>query len=127
MRNKPIFIALLILGVIALIAGGILLFQKSEEDPYGLEASKEIAKSWILNNAPTYKFDGFNLDFEEVNLLRYEFVFTFESRHAGYGDRTGRVLAAVITPHTISVIIEKGKVTRVVTDKKYDEMKGQMR
>jgi hypothetical protein len=56
----------------------------------------------------------------------YEVEFTFESRQAGYGDRTEGASAQVITPHTIVVFIEDGAVTRVITDGVYNEMTGEM-
>lgn len=100
----------------------------SEEELYGKEKSEEIVRNWILENSLTYKFDGFNLEFKEVSILRcpfcYEFIFEFKSRHAGYGDRTDEILAQAITLHTISVITEKGRVTRAISDEIYDEIEG---
>jgi hypothetical protein len=91
------------------------------------------ARNWIENNAPTYLFDGMNLIFVETRALDlvdcedcYEVEFTFESRQAGYGDRTEGASAQVITPHTIVVFIEDGAVTRVITDGVYNEMTGEM-
>lgn len=137
---------LLILIAIVLILGGIIawdffILQKegnlileeeflpppSEEELYSEEKSKEIAKNLVLKNAPTYKFDGFSLEYKEIVYLWcpfcYEFIFTFQSRHAGYGDRTGKILAQVITSHTIAITVRKGEITRAITDEKYDEIK----
>lgn len=94
------------------------------------QAIEKIAKDWIKNNSPTYKFDGTNLELVEVRGLDlvgcescYEVEFYFESRQAGYGDRGGEMLAQVITPHTIVVLVDDGEVNSVVADDKYDEMK----
>lgn len=139
MKNILILIIILILfAALLLIPEKIIEKKKSQElskdeagaalegELYGKEKSKEIARNWILENSPTYKFDGFELEFKEINLLRcpfcYEFIFKFKSRQAGYGDRTGDILAQVITPHTIAVITEKGVVTHAITDEAYDEM-----
>jgi len=90
------------------------------------------ARSWIGENSLTYTFDGEDLTFVEKRGLDlvgcencYEVEFSFESRHAGYGDRTGKMVAQVITPHSIVVLIEDGEVTRVTTDGKFNEMTGE--
>jgi len=91
----------------------------------GFEESRRIAEE-AVKNAPTYKFDGFDLQFVGSEALRcpycWEFTFSFKSRAAGYGDRKGQMLAQVITPHTIQVTVDKGRVTSVVTDQTFDEM-----
>ncbi len=87
-----------------------------------------IARSWIVNNSPTFLFDGEDLEFQEVRGLDlvdcencYEVDFSFQSRHAGYGNREEEALAQVITFHNITVFIEDNLVTRVVTDGVFDE------
>ncbi len=97
------------------------------------ESNREKAENWIEENAPTYLFDGSNLKFMEERGLDlvgcedcYEYEFEFTSRHAGYGNREGEAVAQVITPHTIVVTIENGEITKVVTDNKFDEMKGEL-
>ncbi len=106
---------------------------ESEEGPTNKEDRlQEKAETWIKENAPTYIFDGRNLEFVEKRGLDligcencYEFEFTFESTNAGYGDREGKILAQVITPHTIVVLVEDGEVTNAVTDQVFDEIKGE--
>ncbi len=56
----------------------------------------------------------------------WEFTFEFDSRHAGYGDRTGQVLAQVITPHRAVVTVEEGEVTSAVMDGKWDMLRQEM-
>jgi hypothetical protein len=81
--------------------------------------SKEIARAFIENSS-TYQFDGFDLEYQETYVLRcpYCWMFTFEftSRHAGYGNRTGQMLAQVVTPHTAIVSFEQGEVTYATLD-----------
>lgn len=91
--------------------------------------SEEIARNFVLTQALTYVFDGMNLELIEGRALDlincqecYEFEFVFESRQSGYGDRTGQILAQVITPHNIVVTIERGEVIKVITDEIYDEI-----
>ncbi|HKL17164.1 MAG TPA: hypothetical protein VJ900_02290 [Patescibacteria group bacterium] len=150
--------SLLVLVVILIVLLGALFILNQKEaskdspepsqnngDLFTIEESGAIAKNWIENNAPTYKFDGQNLklkDSHEIGLKEinpnveegdeskcedcYEFVFDFSSRQAGYGNREGEMLAQVITPHTIKVRVESGEVTRAVTDEKYDELNQEM-
>jgi len=137
--------ALLILLFLILFLGlGILFFKGGEEkvdlswkskeekpaptmemEEVGFEESRRIAEE-AVKNAPTYKFDGFDLQFVSYETLRcpycWEFTFSFKSRAAGYGDRTGKMLAQVITPHTIRVTVDKGRVTSLVTDQTFDEI-----
>jgi hypothetical protein len=51
-------------------------------------------------------------------------TYAFTSSHAGYGDRSGKVTAQVITPHTIRITILDRTVDSAVIDEKWDE-KGQ--
>lgn len=90
-----------------------------------LEESRQIAQK-AAEDSPTYKYDGFDLKLESSEALLcagcWEFTFSFSSRHAGYGDRTGQMLAQVVTSHQIRVAVENGKVMVVVTDRTYDEL-----
>ena len=89
------------------------------------EESLNIAQQF-LKNSPTYKFDGIEetLKHQETLTLRcpycWQFIFTFDSRQAGYGDRTGQMLAQVITPHTARITVEQGEVTYAVLDNEWD-------
>lgn len=105
--------------------GGISEEKEEAFDQAKFERSKQIAQE-AAEKAPTYKFDGFNLKFESSETLScpncWEFTFSFSSRHAGYGDRTGQILAQVITPHQIRVNVEDEEVVAVVTDRTFDEL-----
>ncbi|MBN1454739.1 MAG: hypothetical protein JW945_00585 [Methanomicrobia archaeon] len=85
--------------------------------------SREIARVFV-ENSPTYQYDGFDLRFNRSEPLRcpccWLFVFEFTSRHAGYGNRTGQVLAQVITPHTAQVVVNQGAVTSATLDEQWD-------
>jgi hypothetical protein len=48
------------------------------------------------------------------------FIFYFESSHAGYGDRTGQVLAQVITPHAVDILVKEGSVELALMDGEWD-------
>ena len=87
----------------------------------------DVAREWIQSESPTYTFDGSNLDYIESVELNcyacYGYIFNFESAHAGYGDRSGEVLAQVITPHTLAIATKEGTVVQAVTDDTYDEIR----
>jgi len=87
---------------------------------------KALAESWI-REAPTYKFDGSGLGFvnyiqQESYPVRHVLTYNFTSSHAGYGDRSGKVTAPVITDHTIKITIINGNVESAIIDEKWDEM-----
>lgn len=99
--------------------------------PYLEEESRDIAREFV-ENSPTFEFDGIEESLELVETLypdilyAWQFVFRFESRHAGYGDRTGQVLAQVITPHRSIITVEEGEVVSAVLDGKWDMMNQEM-
>jgi len=126
MKNILILAALVIVAVIAFF----VLRDTSEPEVFTQEESQVIAQNWVETVSPTYTFDGMELTLvsEEVRVpdTEYEFVFAFDSRAAGYGDRSDEMAAQVITPHEIRVVVTSGVVTSVITDGVYDEMTGQM-
>jgi hypothetical protein len=95
------------------------------------EQSLEIAREFLLNS-PTFRFDGMEETLKLVEIVRsdapgrWEFVFSFHSRHAGYGDRTGQVLLPVVTPHTAHITVEKGWVVSAVLDGRWDMLRQEM-
>ena len=117
MKLKPVTVLLALIGAI-FILGCIT------PEPRITEAeSKEIARDFV-ENSPTYQFDGFDLEYNQTVVLRcpycWMFVFDFKSRHAGYGNRTGQVLAQVITPHTAVVTVINGTITSAILDDRWD-------
>jgi len=105
----------------------------TRENIYTQEQSRQIAELWIMNASPTYTFDGMNLVLKESLAFDltdcrscYQFVYDFESRQAGYGDRTDQMLAQVITPHNIVVVVENGAITKVMIDGVYDDLNQKM-
>jgi len=88
-----------------------------------------VAEKWVIDNAPTYKFDGENLQFMQsvsakcAGSMLYEF--TFDSRNGGYGNRINEMLDGVKTAHTIRITVQKDAVAEATTDNRYNEMTGQ--
>jgi hypothetical protein len=89
------------------------------------EESRRIAEEFV-KGSPTFVFDGVEdtLRLTDTITLRclycWQFIFEFDSRHAGYGDRTGQALAQVIAHHTALVTIALGEVKSAVIDDMWD-------
>jgi hypothetical protein len=94
------------------------------------ENAQILATDFIKNSDATFKFDGVpgNLKFIKTDpgltssFRSISFTFTYQTQHPGHGDRTGQVLAQVITDHTaiILVNIEKGIVMSAACDNTWD-------
>jgi hypothetical protein len=92
------------------------------------ERAVEISTTFIVQ-APTFKFDGINETLQVIDSVTLESfpeqhvtTITFDSRHAGYGDREGQALAQVITPHTARVTVVTDNVISAVLDRRWDEI-----
>ena len=125
--NKTVLLTLVVLGAILAF---FLLRDAGESEVFTQEESRLIAQSWVETMSPTYTFDGMDLTLvkEEVRIpdVEYEFIFAFDSRAAGYGDRADEMSAQVITPHEIRVVVTSGVVTSALTDGVFDELTTQM-
>jgi peptidoglycan/xylan/chitin deacetylase (PgdA/CDA1 family) len=126
--NERVLGAIIILVALALAALILYAPPEKEQQPPVVEitheASKLIAKDFV-NSAPTYALDGFELEHTDTASIPncekcWEFTFSFKSGHAGYGNRTGQMLAQVITPHTASVDVKSGVVVSAFLDQKWD-------
>lgn len=104
-----------------------------------------VAEQFVKSDE-TYKFDGMadtlNLRVEHAGMLsdvvkprfaaitmdiamplaptEYTFKAKFDCRHSGYGDRTGKVLAQVITAHEAEITVAGCQVKSAVMDGKWD-------
>jgi len=95
------------------------------------EQSRKLAEQFV-RNSPTFLFDGMEETLKLVETLypdieeSWAFIFHFESKHAGYGDRTGQVLAQVITPHEAVIAVEQGEIKSAIMDEKWDMLTQKM-
>jgi hypothetical protein len=93
------------------------------------EGDNRLAAKYYIENDSTYKFDSLKDTLKLVSAVRmdkgWEFTYEFDCRHAGYGDRTGQILAEVITHHTAVLKVESGKLISAVLDKIWDMVKEQ--
>lgn len=106
-------------------AGAPVTAPKGEQAVSLRERSIGSARS-VLEQDSTFRFDGIR---ESVKLAGekaleegkiWEFYYTFESRYPGYGDRSGRIMAAVITPHKVRIVVRGGTVTEALMDEQWD-------
>ena len=123
------FITVLIVSLVLLIAGCACNGDTGNSDsPPTKQESQEIAEEFIINS-PTFAYDGISdsLKLERTFTARcpscWVFIFTFECRNSGYGDRTTQELAQVITPHTATIAVEQGEITAAELDEKWDILK----
>lgn len=87
------------------------------------EEGRRIAEEFVKKEA-TFKFDGLPTTLKTTVTTAaddgWQYTVEFDSAHAGYGDRTGQVLAPVITRHTCKITIVKERVTAALMDGAWD-------
>ncbi|MFO7773726.1 MAG: hypothetical protein R6V59_07320 [Dehalococcoidia bacterium] len=95
------------------------------------EEARWLAEDFVRNN-PTFAFDGMEDSLHLMKILyadiaeTWTFVFHFVCRQAGYGDRTGQMLAQVLSPHEAVVTVEHGKVKSALMDSEWDMINRQL-
>jgi len=128
MMGRPRFIVVMaLLAIVSLFLG---IFTPACRPEYTIEESEKIARNFVRNEA-TFRFDGISetLQLADTTALgpgSWEFVFRYDSRAAGHGDRTGQVLPQVITPHEARVTVTNYKITRGALDDEWDMMNQQL-
>ncbi len=117
--------------LMALLFGpAIVLLGACTTAPVGSQTGgQQVAEEFVKMEA-TFRFDGMPETLKLTGTTSvangWEYTYEFDSRHAGYGNRTGQVLAQVITHHKAVVRVEGGRVTTGVMDGKWDMVKTQM-
>jgi hypothetical protein len=113
---------LILLAVLALVAGACS--QSSESLELGSPNSGLTTAENFVKNSPTYQFDGIPETFKLSDTVpmdgRIQYVFEFDCRHPGYGDRTGQVLAQVIEHHVAMIIMENEQIISAIIDARWD-------
>jgi len=116
-------LALMIVGAFPALS----LYSWAQSPAFSAEGASAAALAY-LKGMPTYAFDGLQDSVEVVKVepLRmpntWEVTVAFTSSHSGYGDRAGKILLQVLTPHVTRIVVSEGMVTRAVTDEAYDEL-----
>ena len=130
-RNYFKYLLMPILVILILVTSACNSPGNSTNDKVTEEEARQIAENFV-KNSPTFVFDGIDSTLIFVETLHpgeedlWQFDFRFESTHAGYGDRTGQMLAEVITKHEAVVTVENGKVKTAVMDEKWDMINQKM-
>ena len=92
------------------------------------QESQSIAAEFV-RGSPTFDFDGIEESLKLTKTLteqrpdHWSFTFEFDSRAAGYGNRTGKMLAQVITHHQAAITVEQMEITSAVIDDKWDMLR----
>ncbi|UCH51804.1 MAG: hypothetical protein JSV54_03380 [Chloroflexota bacterium] len=114
-------------GMPLLMATGCIAPDAQSQTPEASsEKDSQIIAETFLRNSSTFRFDGIEGTLKLVTsegddkLYRWQFNYEFQCRHPGYGDRTGMILAQVITSHEAQITIDQGQVIRAVLDSKCD-------
>ena len=93
------------------------------------EQGQQVAREFVRVEA-TFRFDGISgtLRLTDTTSVAdgWRYRFEFDSRHAGYGNRTGLVLAEVVTHHTAEITVQAGSVTSAIMDGVYDMVEQRM-
>ena len=144
MFNSKFFLGVIVVVMVALMLGACAKSATESTTPtvtptdevkvkeVNQEESQKIAKEFV-KTSPTFVFDGISdslklTDSSSLSRCQFcwAFTFEFESRHAGYGDRTGQMLAQVITLHKVTLIVEQGEIKYAEMDGKWDMIKQKM-
>lgn len=138
LKHKKLAITVAVIGVIIAGAAGAY-FVPAQSTLTMIPTTEEQAKYDALGVAqkyivtsPTFAFDGLpnTLDVEDVSVMesypiQYKIRIAFDSTNAGFGDRTGQMLAQVMTHHKMDIIVSEGSVISAVTDDAWDELNHQ--
>jgi hypothetical protein len=94
------------------------------------EVSRQKALEFVRLET-TFRFDGIPETLEATETTSvgngWQFTIEFDSRHPGYGNRSGQILAQVITHHTTEITVQGGLgVTKAIMDYVWDMIEQQM-
>ncbi len=135
----------LLFAALSVILCSARAFAVPDKECFTRDGASLVAESFVKNDQ-TYKFDGLkdtlSVRVEHVNSLadfarprvpgltlammmpleqnEYTFKAKFDCRHSGYGNRDGKYLAEVITPHEAEITVENCNVKSAVLDGKWD-------
>jgi len=138
-KTQKIAISAAVIGIIITGAAGVYFVPAQSTltmIPITLEEQAKnnalgVAQKYIVTS-PTFAFDGLHntLDTEDISAMesdpiQYKIRIAFDSTNAGFGDRTGQMLAQVITHHKMDIIVSEGNVISAVTDDTWDELNHQ--
>ena len=102
--------------------------QETNNTKNSSELADDVAQAFLIK-APTFKFDGLSETIvvgetiiREIFPQQYIVTLLFDSRHAGYGDRSDQVLAQVITSHLALITVVNDNVISAIIDDTWNEI-----
>jgi hypothetical protein len=129
MSSKKILVIALTLCIILPSASIYALSKQGQSPNNPYDEIQRIARDFLING-PTFSFDGIMDSVKVIDIYTMEsfpeqhvVIISFDTLHAGWGDREGTFVAQVVTPHVIKITIVEGKVVSAVIDDKWDELK----
>lgn len=125
MKPKSIIVLTIVLAF-ALTAMSLNAARPTGDELSETDAAIELALEFV-RHSPTYLFDGVYETVKVVDTfimesypVQYVVFIEFDSGHAGFGDRTGQVLAQVMTSHKARVTVVDGEVVGASLDDVWD-------
>jgi len=126
--TKTWLIAILVIG--ALPALSIYAWQTT---PVFTEQTAVKTATRFISEAPTYSWDGVEGSIQVLDSYKtqtpeavWTVVIEFTCANAGYGDRSGQMVASVVTDHVVTITVEDGAVVKAVVDSVWDELRQTM-
>jgi hypothetical protein len=93
------------------------------------EESRQAAEEFVKQEA-TFRYDGEPVILKVTGTTSiaegWNYTIEFDSSHAGYGNRTGQLLAEVVTHHAAEITVQNGAVKSAIMDAVWDMMKSRM-
>jgi len=123
--KKSVLAIVMSLVILPVLAAACTTQVSGDQDILTEEQARQKAEQFV-EDCPTFLYDGIEGSLYLSETLypdienAWTFVFEFESRHAGYGDRNGQILLQVITPHEAMITIEQGDVKTAILDGQWD-------
>ena len=119
-----------LVSISALLVILILVSGSCTQSPAGSrEGSQRVAEEFVKLET-TFQYDGIPETFKLTSTISvtngWEYTIEFDSRHAGYGNRIGQILAQVITHHKAVITVEAGIVTSAIMDGVWDMISQRM-
>ena len=114
-----------LIGIFALLVIVSFIFTACTKPPVGSQEHSQSVAEEFVRLETTFRFDGIPETLEVASITSigngWQFTIEFDSRYAGYGNRSGQVLAQVITHHTADVTVQGGLgVTKAIMDGAWD-------
>lgn len=122
----PKVTVIILLILIILLVSGIAVFRTCGPAPSAgpsVEEAENLAEEWMRNHCPTYTFDGSSLKLVSSEKAddSVEVTFSFQSAAAGYGERSDKMVAQVISEHETVITVEENRVISAITDLRVEE------